>query len=164
MTLHPGIGFRIDAGMQIGELAKRSGASVTTIRFYERKGLLPEPQRKDSGYRAYHPEALHRLQFIRQAKTLGFSLDEVREILRMRERSKCPCDDVIAIAQRHLHAVERRIRDLEKFRSELSRALKSWKDSKDKRFSADVFCVLIERTMANRMDEKGNATGAGKAG
>ncbi|MGH9771169.1 MAG: MerR family transcriptional regulator, partial [Candidatus Acidiferrales bacterium] len=92
--------------MQIGELAKRSGASVTTIRFYERKGLLPEPQRKESGFRAYNSEALHRLQFIRQAKALGFSLDEVCEILRMGERSKCPCDDVIAIAQRHLHAVE----------------------------------------------------------
>src|SRR2546430_15399315 len=90
--------------MQIGELAKRSAVTVQTVRFYERLRLLPEPQRKDSGYRVYSGPDLKRLLFVRQAKSLGFSLDEIREILRMRERGHCPCGEVITIAERHLRA------------------------------------------------------------
>ena len=62
--------------MQIGELAKSAGVTVQTIRFYERKGLLPSPPRKESGYRIYDEADLRRLQFVRQVKRLGFSLDE----------------------------------------------------------------------------------------
>ena len=65
--------------MQIGELAKRSAVTVQTVRFYERLRLLPEPQRKDSGYRVYSEPDLKRLLFVRQAKSLGFSLDEIRD-------------------------------------------------------------------------------------
>src|SRR5437667_11678794 len=92
--------------MQIGELAKRSAVTVQTVRFYERLRLLPEPQRKDSGYRVYSESDLKRLRFVRQAKSLGFSLNEIREILRMRERGHCPCGDVVSIAQRHMRTVE----------------------------------------------------------
>jgi MerR family copper efflux transcriptional regulator len=60
--------------MQIGELAQQGGVTVQTVRFYERQGLLPEPRRKDSGYRIYSEEDVRRLAFIRQAKVLGFSL------------------------------------------------------------------------------------------
>ena len=81
--------------MQIGEMAKKGGVSIQTIRFYERRGLLPSPPRKESGYRLYGQADLKRLLFIRQAKALGFSLDEIRTILRMRERGQCPCASVL---------------------------------------------------------------------
>jgi len=70
--------------MQIGELAKRSGVTVQAVRFYERLKLLPEPQRKDSGYRVYSETDLKRLRFVRQGKSLGFSLDEHRDISNSR--------------------------------------------------------------------------------
>jgi len=133
--------------MQIGELAKRSGVTVQTVRFYERLKLLPEPQRKDSGYRVYSATELNRLRFIRQGKSLGFSLDEIRNILRMRERGHCPCGEVLSIAERHLRSVEQQITQLSKFRDGLSQAVKQWKKSEKQTISADAICVLIERTL-----------------
>jgi len=140
--------------MQIGELAKRSAVTVQTVRFYERLRLLPEPQRKDSGYRVYSEPDLKRLLFVRQAKSLGFSLDEIREILRMRERGHCPCGDVISIAQRHLRTVEEQITQLSKFRDGLSQAVKQWKRSGKQTISADAICVLIERTFQSDKIQK----------
>lgn len=133
--------------MQIGELAKRAGVTVQTVRFYERLGLLPEPQRKDSGYRVYSGPDLKRLLFVRQAKSVAFSLEEIRNILWMRERGHCPCGEVVNTAERHLRAVEEQIRQLSKFRDGLSRAVKQWKKSGKPTLSADAFCVLIERTV-----------------
>jgi MerR family copper efflux transcriptional regulator len=131
----------------IGELAKRIGVSVQTVRFYERLGLLPKAPRKDSGYRVYSEPALKRLLFIRQAKLLGFPLDEIRDILRMRERGDCPCGEVISLAERHLHAVEQQLRKLTKFRDGLKQATQRWEKSAEQTLSADSICVLIERTM-----------------
>ena len=140
--------------MQIGELAKRSAVTVQTVRFYERLRLLPEPQRKDSGYRVYSESDLKRLRFVRQAKSLGFSLNEIREILRMRERGHCPCGDVVSIAQRHLRTVEEQITQLSKFRDGLSQAVKQWKRSGKQTISADAICVLIERTLESDKIQK----------
>ena len=140
--------------MQIGELAKRSAVTVQTVRFYERLRLLPEPQRKDSGYRVYSEPDLKRLRFVRQAKSLGFSLDEIREILRMRERGHCRCGDVVSIAQRHLRTVEQQISQLSKFRDGLSQAVNRWKRSGKQTISADAICVLIERTLESDKIQK----------
>ena len=140
--------------MQIGELAKRSAVTVQTVRFYERLRLLPEPQRKDSGYRVYSEPDLKRLLFVRQAKSLGFSLDEIREILRMRERGHCPCGDVVSTAERHLRTVEEQITQLSKFRDGLSQAVKQWKRSGKQTISADAICVLIERTLESDKIQK----------
>ena len=133
--------------MKIGELAKQVGVNVQTVRFYERRELLPEPMRKESGYRTYGPDDLHRLRFIRHAKTLGFSLNEIATILRMRERGKCPCGEVTKIGERHLHDLAQQIKRLHRFQAELSRAVKTWKRLGEQRVSADAICVLIERTM-----------------
>lgn len=70
--------------MQIGEFARRAGVNVQTVRYYERRGLLPEPERRASGYRQYTPAALERLQFIRRAQELGFTLNEIDELLQLR--------------------------------------------------------------------------------
>ncbi len=140
--------------MQIGELAQQGGVTVQTIRFYERRGLMPEPQRRESGYRVYANDDVKRLQFICQAKVLGFSLDEIRNILRMRRRGQCPCGEVISLAERHLSDVESQIRQLTKFQSELHRAVRQWKKSGQQKLSANAICVLIERTMTDQPREK----------
>jgi DNA-binding transcriptional MerR regulator len=70
--------------MRIGDLARRAGVGVETVRFYEREGLLQEPPRRGSGYREYPPESVVRLRFIRHAKALGFSLPEIQELLSLR--------------------------------------------------------------------------------
>ena len=147
MTLDSKADYRVYPSIvQIGELAKLADVSVQTVRFYERLKLLPEPQRKDSGYRVYAQTDLKQLLFVRRAKALGFSLDEIRDILRMRERGHCPCGEVVSIAERHLHAVEEQLRQLSKFRDGLSRAVKQRKKSGRQTLSADAVCVLIERT------------------
>lgn len=135
--------------MQIGEMAGRGGVSVQTVRFYERQGLLPDPGRKESGYRVYGEADLRRLLFIRQAKELGFSLDEIREILNMRERGQCPCRSVLRLAEQHLKTIEDQLRQLSRFRDELRRAIKRWKRLGGQQLSADAFCVLIENTMGD---------------
>ncbi len=136
--------------MQIGELARRAGVNIQTVRFYERKRLLPAPERKPSGYRMYSVEDLHRLLFIRQAKALGFSLDEVREILVMRARGAYPCGRVLSMAEHHLTGIRHTIQQLTKFEKQLSLALKQWKKSRQPELAADEFCALIERTMPDQ--------------
>jgi MerR family transcriptional regulator, copper efflux regulator len=133
--------------VQIGELAKSAGVTVQAVRFYERSGLLPSPPRKESGYRIYNGKDLGRLQFILQAKRLGFSLGEIRSILQMKERGACPCDEVVGIAERHLAETEQQIGYLIEFRDELSQTLAQWRRSKTRTISGDTICMLIERTI-----------------
>lgn len=132
--------------MKIGDLATKAHVSIQTVRFYERQGLLQDPGRTESGYRRYAEAHLKQLRFIRQAKALGFSLDEIKEILRMRDRGQCPCGKVIALAERHLHDIEEQARTLNTFRRELAKALEQWKSAGSPQVSADAFCVLIERS------------------
>jgi DNA-binding transcriptional MerR regulator len=140
--------------MQIGEIAKRAGVGVETVRFYERKSLLRSPQRKPSGYRIYGDQDLKRLLFIRQAKVLGFSLDDVREILAARGKGQCPCGTVIGIAERHLRETEQQIRNLTAFRDELRRSVSQWKKEGQQQVSTDAICTLIERTMQSRSEAR----------
>lgn len=133
--------------LTIGHLAKQAGVNLETVRYYERRELLPEPMRKESGYRVYGQDDLHRLRFIRQAKSLGFSLNEIATILRMREGGKCPCGEVTKIGEKHLRELGQQIARLRIFYADLSRAVKRWKRLGEQRVSADAICVLIERTM-----------------
>ena len=103
----------------IGSLAKAAGVRVTTIRFYERKGLLSAPPRRTSGYRLYGAEALQRLRFIQEAKTLGFSLREIQELLTLRAVSGRTCLDVRERAMHKIQDVEDKIRQLRRFRKAL---------------------------------------------
>ena len=140
------------ATMQIGELAKRGGVGVETVRFYERKGLLLSPERKPSGYRIYGDHDLKRLLFIRQAKVLGFSLQDIREIIAARGKGQCPCGTVVEIAERHLRETEQQIRSLTAFRNELRRAVSRWKRAGQQQVSADAICTLIERAIEPRSE------------
>ena len=111
--------------MKIGELAVATGTKVETVRFYEKAGLLPLPDRTSSNYRSYGREHLQRLSFVRRARDLGFSLDDVRELLALADERDQPCGAVDHIASGHLAEVERKIADLELMRDELRRVIGS---------------------------------------
>ena len=105
--------------LTIGILAKRGGVNVETIRYYERVGLLPAPARTSGNYRSYSSEQLDRLSFIRRARGLGFSLSQVRGLLRLSDQRRRSCEAVDAIAREHLAEVDRKIADLAALRREL---------------------------------------------
>jgi Cu(I)-responsive transcriptional regulator len=108
------------ANLSIGELAKQTHTKVETIRYYERIGLLPEPARTAGNYRSYDDVQLGRLSFVRRARDLGFSLDQVRELLDLADQRDRSCEAVDTIARQHLVEVERKIADLTALRDELS--------------------------------------------
>ena len=112
-----------DRILMIGQLARRTGTKVETIRFYEKNGLLPAPSRTDGNYRAYEPGHLNRLSFIRRARELGFSLDQIREFLKLADDRSQSCAAVDAIAKEHRKEVERKIQDLIALKSELDRMI-----------------------------------------
>src|SRR5213593_3574869 len=85
----------------IGRLSKHTGTNIETIRYYERVGLLPAPARSPGGYRLYETDHLKRLNFIRRARTLGFSIGEVRTLLRLADERKRPCAEVRVVAEAH---------------------------------------------------------------
>jgi Cu(I)-responsive transcriptional regulator len=105
--------------LKIGDLAKATDTKVETIRYYEHVGLLAAPARTAGNYRAYRAEHLNRLSFIRRARDLGFSIDQVRTLLNLSDQKQRSCEAVDAIAREHLAEVERKIADLTVLRREL---------------------------------------------
>jgi DNA-binding transcriptional MerR regulator len=105
--------------LSIGQLAEAGGVHVETIRYYERRGLLPEPPRSPGGYRQYGPDDLWRLEFVGRAKALGFTLTEIGELLE--EDTRRDVGSVRAIVLRKLEAIEARQRELAGVRSRLER-------------------------------------------
>lgn len=105
--------------LRIGDLGKATKTKVETIRYYEQIGLLPAPARTSGNYRAYGVEHLGRLSFIRRARDLGFTLDQVRELLGLSDQTDRSCEAVDRIAREHLAEVDRKISDLKALRAEL---------------------------------------------
>lgn len=105
--------------LKIGDLSRATHTTVETIRYYEQIGLLPAPARTVGNYRAYEAGHLIRLSFIRRARDLGFTLDQVRDLLSLSDRKSESCESVDAIARAHLADVDRKIADLEALRTEL---------------------------------------------
>jgi DNA-binding transcriptional MerR regulator len=97
--------------LTIGGLAKATGTTVETVRWYEKVGLLPVPARTSGNYRTYKSEHLKRLSFIRRSRGLGFTIEEVRALLALADQQDRDCGEVAAIARRHLAEVERKITD-----------------------------------------------------
>lgn len=109
-----------------GELAKLAGVSTDTLRHYERKGVLARPLRRANGYRQYSPSALDRVQLIRRGLAVGFTLDQLSAVLRVRDQGGAPCAKVRDLAAAKLAEVETRLRDLTDLRNELRNVLKDW--------------------------------------
>jgi Cu(I)-responsive transcriptional regulator len=109
--------------LTIGDLAKATGTKVVTIRYYERIGLLPPPERTGGNYRAYEPMHLDRLRFIRRSRGLGFTLDQIRELLRLSSQEGKACVEVDRIAAAHLAETEEKIVDLTRLAARLRRII-----------------------------------------
>jgi Cu(I)-responsive transcriptional regulator len=111
--------------LRIGDLGKATGTKVETVRYYERIGLLPKPSRSTGNYRTFGASELNRLSFIRRARDLGFSLDQVRALLRLSDDRTGDCAAVDRIASEHLREVDRKLADLEALRRELKSVIDS---------------------------------------
>ena len=131
---------------RIGDLANRTDTKVETIRYYERIGILPAPDRTSGNYRSYGLEHLGRLSFIRRARDLGFSIEKVRHLLSLSDQRNRSCSSVDAIARKHLADVDRKIVDLRALRRELSSII----DRCGRGTIAD--CRIIEALSPERSD------------
>lgn len=107
--------------MNIGELAKRTGVGIDTIRYYEKEAVLPKPQRLGSGagYRRYTEEDVARLEFIRRAKVLGFSLAEITDLLALSGNAQADMSAVNSAVRQHLQTVKTKLAELERIRAGL---------------------------------------------
>lgn len=109
--------------MKISEAATASGCHLETIRYYERIGLMPSPERTGSGYRSYEDADVERLRFITRGRDLGFTLEEIRSLLRLAQDADLSCGEVDQLARQHLADIRARIADLKRMASELERTI-----------------------------------------
>lgn len=107
--------------MNIGKVAKQTGVTVETIRFYEKQGLIEEPQRSVSGYRQYPHETVKRVLFIQHAKEVGFTLKDIGELLALRREPGTSCTDIKVRATQKIEEVDQKIEDLTRIREALAR-------------------------------------------
>ena len=126
--------------MKIGEVAKRSGTGIETIRFYEREGLLLEPERRPSGYRQYDEATVERLDYIKRAKELGFTLAEIKELLDL-SSAHSNCDHIRQRAEAKITAIESKIRNLQQMKRSLGKIVERCRTTN----STDE-CLLVHKT------------------
>lgn len=132
--------------LKVGEVAEQAGVHVQTLHFYERSGLLPKPKRSAANYRLYSSDLVRRVQFIKKAQTFGFTLEEIRDILDLKDHGKAPCRRVAEIAGERLREIEAELTKWRGFRRALVSVLPQWEhETAVERVCAGDFCDLIER-------------------
>lgn len=131
--------------MRIGELAAQVHVNPKTIRYYESIGLLPEPARTAAGHRIYGPDDVERLAFVRRAADLELTLEEIAEVLALRDEGRPPCDYVVSVARTRVAELDGRIEELRTARDELEQLVGEGVPDDQ---PADCFCHLIETTKA----------------
>jgi MerR family copper efflux transcriptional regulator len=135
---------RQEVGMQISELARQSGVPAKTIRYYESVGLLPAPARAGNNYRHYDPAVLDRLRFIASARSLGFALADVGELLAARDAGDAPCERVLDALDAQLATLDRRIADLLALRDDLRHLrAEGERRPRDQGASGQCVCYLV---------------------
>lgn len=148
------------APLKIGEVSRLSGVGVEALRFYERSGLLGRPARTTSGYRMYDLEVLERLDFIRRAQVLGFSLDEIKQVITEKQAGQSPCAEVRETVRRRLRELDARMFEMKRYRKELAAALAEWDESGD---VEGHICGLIEGSDLGHRIGRGKLAGNRKA-
>jgi DNA-binding transcriptional MerR regulator len=136
---------------KIGAVARRAEIGVETLRYYERLRLLGSPRRTESGYRLYTDAIFVRLDFIRKAQAMGFTLEEIARIIQESEKGQSPCAEVRRIARRKLDELDRRLKQLRQYRNELAQTLADWET---KGSAAGKICGLIESSHIAHQPEK----------
>jgi Hg(II)-responsive transcriptional regulator len=111
--------------LTIGRLAEATGVHLETIRYYERIGLIQEPERTAGGHRSYGSQDLERLRFIRCSRDLGFGLDAIRDLLQLTHSSEGACESVQALTREHLAAIDRKMAEMARMKETLTRMLES---------------------------------------
>lgn len=117
-------------GLTIGQVAKKAQVNIETIRYYERQGLIPSPPRRESGYRQYPDGTVARVQFIKRAQDLGFSLKEISELLSLQVGPDATCGDVKKMADGKLVEIEGKIHSLERMKAALTRLVQTCEESR----------------------------------
>ena len=132
--------------MKIGELAEAAGLTAKTVRFYEGEGILPPAPRMASGYRSYGPSDIERLTFVRQAKLMGLSLDEIKETLSLHDSEEPTCVHVRGLLDEKIAHVDKVLADLRQFRKELGELRVQAADLVDCHPSGGNVCGIVERS------------------
>ena len=135
--------------MKIGQAAVEAGVNVQTLRFYERRGLLTPPKRRESGYREYDPEAVRLVRFVKRAQELGFTLKEVQELLRLREDQKASCTEVRSAARSKVEDIDSKVKTLRAIRRALGTLINSCTSDGSTRY-----CPILEAIEATEVKEK----------
>lgn len=110
-------------GLKVGQVAKQAGVNLQTIHYYERLGLLPRPPRTGSNYRAYPADAVRRVQFIKRAQDLGFTLKDIKELLSLQAAPRTRCADVRKRAETKVEDIDQKVRTLQAMRKALSKLI-----------------------------------------
>ncbi len=133
--------------LKIGEVSKQTGLAVGALRYYESLGLL-NSQRGSNGYRYYLPAAVHQVQFIKKAQSLGFSLEDIGEVLTVHEKGDVPCGLVRSLLQEKIEQLTAQIHKMTAFKAELEQYRDSWQDTQPRPEPGDI-CPLIETVALN---------------
>ncbi len=128
--------------LTIGRAARQAGLTPKALRLYEAQGLLPPTKRTQAGYRVYTDEHIAILRFIRQARSLGLHLDEIREILALQRQGGQPCEKVISLLATRIHQIDRTIADLASLRNALAQARDSASAAIRSGAEAAVCCII----------------------
>jgi DNA-binding transcriptional MerR regulator len=131
--------------LRIGHLASRIGVHPEAIRYYERRGLLPRPQRGPNGYRIYTPQHLERVEFIKKVQEMGFSLEEIREVMELKFGGASPCQHVRDLLQQKVQEADRQIAHLRAYRRGLTESLKDCEKSLKYHSASKDRCPALER-------------------
>lgn len=124
--------------MRIGAAAEQAGVNIQTLRYYERRGLLPKPPRRTSGYREFADDAVRMVRFIKRAQDLGFTLDEVEELLRLRDDRRRDRSRIRSVAERRIRQIEQKVTELQAMKRALSHLVHCCADG------STLECPIIE--------------------
>lgn len=130
--------------LTVAEIAKCCGVSAHTVRYYVREKLITPATQTENNYRLFNPQDVIQLRFIRMAKMLGFTLNEIRQILEHAQLGESPCADVREIIQKHIIENEQKIQELQALQVRMEQALKKWQDMPNKTPNGNSICHLIE--------------------
>jgi DNA-binding transcriptional MerR regulator len=153
------IGLKASEGLKIGEVSQQTGITVGALRYYESLGLISSWRAKN-GYRHYPPTAVHQVQFIKKAQSLGFSLEEVGEVLTLHEKGDLPCGKVRSLLQIKIEQLAAQIQKMELFKAELEHYRDSWAELSP-RLNADDICPLIDTVSLPEADQPVLGAGVG---
>ena len=145
--------------LKIGDVSKQTGLGIETLRFYEKAGILDRPARTDSGYRLYDAGVLERIAFIKQAQVLGFTLEEIRQLIDHKKAGENPCREVREIVRHRLDELDEKLRQMRKYRNELAKALKEWDALGERKGHV---CGLIENTHIENETRNNGKTAVGR--